>query len=133
MNQINKKAFSLIELIFVIAVLAIISSIAIPKLININKKANISVVKQDINTIISSVQAYYLANGSISKISDAINLNSSLWDITNTQVKYIENSKDCVVIKLNTSDLQLSIDASAGDLCKQLNDDGIKNSTFKFN
>ena len=134
MNKfIYKKAFSLIELIFVIAVLAIISSIAIPKLMNLNSKANISVIKQDINTIISSVQSYYLANEKIDKISDAINLNSKIWNITDKEVKYIENSKDCIKITLTTNDITLNIDSSAGNICNKLANEGILNTIYNFN
>lgn len=132
-NILNKKAFSLIELIFVIAVLAIISSIAIPKLMNLNSKANTSVIKQDINAIISSVQTYYAINNKIDKISDAISLNSQIWDIQNTQVTYKENSKDCIKLKLNTNDITLNIDISAGNICKELGDGGVQNTIYKFN
>ena len=51
MNRV-KKAFSLIELIFVIVVIGIIASVAIPKLTNIKTFASASVVKQDLNTIV---------------------------------------------------------------------------------
>jgi general secretion pathway protein G len=128
-----QKAFSLIELIFIIAVLAIISSVAIPKLMGINSKANISVIKQDINTIISSVQSYYLIHNKIDKISDATNLNSALWDISDTQLLYKTNAKVCVKIVLSATNIVLNIDQSAGDICTQLYSDGIVNTTYNFN
>jgi len=128
-----KKAFSLIELIFVIAIIAIISSIAIPKLMNVNTSASVSSIKQDVNTIISSVQSYYLVNGSIAKISDAINLNKSVWDITNTVVKYKELANTCITITLSNTNIALSIDPSAGSICTKLSNEGIENTTYNFN
>ena len=131
MNKINnfKKAFSLIELIFIIAIIAIISSIAIPKLSNINSKATVSSIKQDINTIITSSKSYYLVNGSITKIADAVNLDSSIWNIEDTQLKY----KTCLKIVLKDNQLTLSIDASVSDMCKNLSDNGIQNTTYTLN
>jgi len=124
-----KKAFSLIELIFIIAVLAVISSIAIPKFMEINSKAKVSSLKQDISTIISSTQSYYLVNNKIDKISDAVNLNSSVWNITDTQIKY----ENCITINLNTSDIRLVIDSNASTLCNELANEGISNETYNFN
>ena len=100
-----KKAFSLIELIFVIAIIAIISSIAIPKLMNVNTSASVSSIKQDVNTIISSVQSYYLVNGSIAKISDAINLNKqSIKEENKTNVLFLVDSTwGCASSILNRS------------------------------
>jgi general secretion pathway protein G len=132
MNQNYKKAFSLIELIFIIAILAIISSLAIPKLMNINSKAQVSVVKQDINTIISSVQSYYLIHNKIDKISDACNLNATTWEISDKELKYLSSAKKCVVISLNTNDISVTIDASVDEVCKQLNEEGISNKTYTF-
>ena len=129
MNTKLKKAFSLIELIFIIAVIAIISSIAIPKLTNLNNKATVSSIKQDINTIITSVNSYYLVNGSITKISDTVNLDSSIWTISDNELKY----KSCITITLNSSNLVLNIDKTSSDICKKLNDNGVKNTTYSLN
>ena len=128
-----KKAFSLIELIFVIAIIAVISSIAIPKLMNVNTSASVSSVKQDINSIISSVQSYYLINGNITKISDAINLNKSVWDITDTIVKYKDGTNTCITITLSNTNIVININATAGNICTKLSDEGIENTTYNFN
>ena len=124
-----KKAFSLIELIFIIAVIAIISSIAIPKLSNINNKATLSSIKQDINTIITSVKSYSLVNGDISKLSDTINLDNSVWTISDMEVKY----KSCIKITLSSTQLILNIDKSSSDICQKLSDNGIQSTTYSLN
>ena len=96
----SKKAFSIIELIFMIVVIGIIASVALPKLMNTKNSAVVSSLKQDISTITSSVQSYYLVNNKIDKLSDAVTLNSSLWDISDTQSKYLDNGKLCVTISI---------------------------------
>ena len=82
-----KKAFTLLELIFVIVVLGILASVAIPKLMTTTNSAKVSSLKQDIRTVTSSVQSYYITNGSMAKISDAVMLNSSLWTINDKKKK----------------------------------------------
>jgi len=42
-----KQSFSLIELIFILVVMGIIASVAIPKLINTKNNATVSSIKQD--------------------------------------------------------------------------------------
>jgi general secretion pathway protein G len=128
----DKKAFSLIELIFIIIVMAVIASVAVPKLFDIKSKSEISTIKQDISTTISSIQNYYLVNGKIDKISDAVALNSSVWDIADTTVKYKENSKDCVDMTLSSNSLVLTIDKTAGPKCLELYNDGIVSTTYNL-
>jgi len=53
-----KKSFSLLELIFAIVIIAIIASVAIPKLTNNLSKANIVKLKSDINAIRSGLNEY---------------------------------------------------------------------------
>ena len=124
-----KKSFSLIELIFIIAIIAIISSIAIPKLSSLNTKATVSSIKQDINTIISSSKSYYLINNKLDKINDAINLDSSVWTISDTQLKY----KECLTITLNNLQLNLSISPASSDICKNLHENGVLNTSYSLN
>jgi len=58
LKLLNNKAFSLIELIFVILIIAIISSIAIPKLLNTTSKANIIKCKNDLSIIQNALNNY---------------------------------------------------------------------------
>ena len=127
-----KKAFSLIELIFIIALIAIIASIAIPKFINITTKASVSSIKQDINTIVTSCKSYYLINTELNKISDAVSLDSSVWDINDAKVVYKDGSNECIDIILNNNQLELSIKNTAGKTCNELFTHGIKNIIYSL-
>jgi len=133
MNKKLKKAFSLIELIFIIALIAIIASIAISKLTNITSKASVSSIKQDINTIITSCKSYSLINNKLTKISDAVNLDSNVWQISDTKVIYKDGSNDCIDIMLNNNKLELSIKNDAGNICNELKLSGVNNIIYSLN
>lgn len=127
------KAFSLIELIFAIVVIAVIASVAIPKLMGINSKAKTSTVSGDISTIISSIQSYYMVNKRIDKISDGVTINPSVWDISDKEIIYKENDKDCVKITVTDDTISLVIDETTGAVCEELFKNGIRNEVFDLN
>ena len=126
------KAFSLIELIFAIVVIAIIASVAIPKLMGINSKAKTSTISGDISTIISSLQSYYMVHKKIDKISDSVTLNSSVWDIADKEVIFKENGKNCIKITVEDNNINLAVDETTGNICNELYTNGIKSDTFEL-
>ena len=60
-----KKGFTMIELIFVIVILGILASVAIPRLAATREDAEISAAVANIRTLISDVSAYYTVKGEI--------------------------------------------------------------------
>ncbi len=118
------------ELIFMIVVMGIIASVALPKLMGTKTNAVVSSLKQDISTVTTSIQSYYLVNNKIDKISDAVNLNSSTWNITDKELKYLDGSELCVTIKVELNKLDLIVNESAGEVCKKLVDSGIVTTTY---
>lgn len=54
----NKKGFTLIELVVVIAILGILAGIALPRLTNIQKKASINADVSVATTIVNSAKLY---------------------------------------------------------------------------
>ena len=58
-----KKAFTMIELIFVIVILGILASVAIPRLAATREDAEISAAVSNIRTLVSDATAYYTAKG----------------------------------------------------------------------
>ena len=59
-----KKGFTMIELIFVIVILGILASVAIPRLAATREDAEISAALSNLRTLVSDANAYYLAKGS---------------------------------------------------------------------
>ena len=126
-----KKSFSLIELIFVISVLGIIAAIAVPKLINTKNNASAATIKQDITTITTSIQSYYILNNKIEKISDAVNINPNTWSITDQKIEYKVNGTTCVTIEITTSNkLTVAIVANSSDICQKIYDSGIRDISY---
>lgn len=59
-----KKGFTMIELIFVIVILGILASVAIPRLASTREDAEISAAIANLRTLQSDVSAYYVVKGS---------------------------------------------------------------------
>ena len=74
-----KKGFTMIELIFVIVILGILASVAIPRLAATREDAEITTGIANIRTLLSDITVFYVAKG---------NFNGTKWrDITNVPLK----------------------------------------------
>ena len=67
-----KAGFTLIELVVIIAVLAVLAGIAIPRFVNANMAARGSKILADMNACESAVNIYYTKNGHFPANSEAI-------------------------------------------------------------
>jgi len=104
----NKKGFTLIELIVVIAILGILAAIAIPRFSGVRDTAAIGAAEADGRTILSAVGIYYAEHGAYP--ADAANLsdyieNTGLTDRTTittpaTEITY-ENAEGTVEVTIN--------------------------------
>ncbi|MCI6177320.1 MAG: type II secretion system GspH family protein [Campylobacter sp.] len=103
-----KKGFTMIELIFVIVILGILASVAIPRLAATREDAEISAAVANLRTLVSDVTAYYTAKGSFkssgstdAKWSEITNvpLGSATNGVT-TETKLKAGGKDCIGVKL---------------------------------
>ena len=75
-----KKGFTMIELIFVIVILGILASVAVPRLAGTKADAEESAAVANLRTLISDANTYYVAKG---EIPDA-----TTWsEITNVPLK----------------------------------------------
>ena len=130
-----KKGFSLIELIFVIAVLGILAAIAVPKLLDSRTSAIVTTVKQDISTITNSIQSYYMLNNGITNITDSVNINESTWNVENKSVTFSSDSVDCVTIKVIGTQLVVDIvesEVDSNSICRKIYDAGIRDVTYEL-
>ncbi|MDY5384258.1 MAG: type II secretion system protein [Campylobacter sp.] len=74
-----KKGFTMIELIFVIVILGILASVAIPRLAATREDAEISATVANLRTLLSDISAYYTVKGEF-----GTGTNAAKWkDITN--------------------------------------------------
>jgi len=126
-----KQGFSIIELIFVIAVLGIIAAVAVPKLMDTRSSAIVSTIKQDISTITTSVQSYYMMNNKIDNISDSVNINESTWTVSSKKVEFKIEDTICISISLNDNKLSVDInDNSDSTVCKKLYESGVRDVSY---
>ncbi|MDY5115940.1 MAG: type II secretion system protein [Campylobacter sp.] len=104
-----KKGFTMIELIFVIVILGILASVAIPRLAATREDAEISATVANLRTLVSDATVYYTAKGSFNtngstkaKWSDITNvpLEGATNTVTNTGAKLKAGGKDCIAVQL---------------------------------
>ena len=74
-----KKGFTMIELIFVIVILGILASVAIPRLAATRTDAEIATTVSNIRTLISDLSSYYVVKGEFG--------NAKWGDVTNVPVR----------------------------------------------
>ena len=108
-----KKGFTMIELIFVIVILGILASVAIPRLAATREDAEISAAVANLRTLLSDVSAYYAVKGSFGTNSAARNSTIKWNEITNVPLKPKNDSQgvfgdgilkvgdqDCILVAL---------------------------------
>ena len=125
-----KKAFSLLELIFVIAVLGIIAAVAVPKLMDSRSSAIVTTIKQDVTTITTAIQSHYMLNNKIDNISDAVNINEKTWDVSSQKIEYKIDETLCINIKIESNKLKVDISENNDGLCKKIYDAGVRDISY---
>lgn len=78
----NKKGFTLIELIVVIAILGILASVLVPQLSGFTEKARMAQVLTDAAAIATVADALYIENGTIPTQNEVKNMAGVNGDLT---------------------------------------------------
>ena len=125
-----RKGFTMIELIFVIVILGVLASVAIPRLAATRDDAEVAKAATNLTTAVSDITAYYTAKGSFatSVLNDFTKITNALTKDGKLKVK---GKTTCVEVKLptatagntaNASDkVELDLKFTLGDpVCKQL-------------
>ena len=126
-----RKGFTMIELIFVIVILGVLASVAIPRLAATRDDAEVAKAATNLTTAVSDITAYYTAKGNFSS-----NMSQKFNEITNALTKdgklNVKGSTTCVEVKLPTAtagntanasdkvELTLNFKPSADAVCQQL-------------
>jgi general secretion pathway protein G len=77
-----KKAFTMIELIFVIVIIGILAAIAIPKLATSRDDARASKELNNLSIYINDITTYYMATGNVSANHTNVKLKCFLPDVS---------------------------------------------------
>lgn len=114
MKNLKKKGFTIVELVIVIAVIAVLAAVLIPTFVNLTRKANISadtVLAKNLNTAAISADAKNF-DEAIEAVRDAgylvVNLNTKakdcyfVWDEENDQFLLVDFSENLKVIYSNS-------------------------------
>ena len=125
-----RKGFTMIELIFVIVILGVLASVAIPRLAATRDDAEVAKAATNLTTAVSDITAYYTAKGSFtsSQKNDFTKITNALTKDGKLNVK---GSKTCVEVTLPTTpttganasskvELTLNFKPSADAVCQQL-------------
>ena len=88
-----KKGFTMIELIFVIVILGILASVAIPRLASTRTDAEVSALAGNIRTLISDLSSYYVVKGEFG--------NAKWGDVTNVPIRLAEkkSAQDTIIVR----------------------------------
>ena len=96
----------MIELIFVIVILGILASVAIPRLAATREDAEISATVANLRTLVSDATAYYTAKGDFTSVNwnqiTNVPLTSATGTATTTYLK--AGNKDCIGVQLVNKD-----------------------------
>lgn len=127
-----KNAFSLIELVFVIAVIGILAAIAIPKLTATRTDALYAAINSDIQAVISSIQVAALTQDISTQNPDGAfimrtaGLSASRWIAQGNGIRLgkngtLDTANNCVMIDISTQILNVQIQPlQNSSLCQKL-------------
>ena len=110
-----RKGFTMIELIFVIVILGVLASVAIPRLAATRDDAELSKAATNITIAVSDMAAYYTAQGTfdtadLSKMTNALNVGT-----TKTQGTIDVGKKTCATITVDNDNGLIKIAKSNTD------------------
>lgn len=107
----NMKAFTMIELIFVIVILGILAAVAIPRLAATRDDADIVKVATNISTLVQDVGGYYISKATFS---------SDIKKMTNVQNPIVVRNEKCAELIYKDTNETVLIIYKGGQICSQV-------------
>ena len=126
----NRHAFTMIELIFVIVILGILAAVAIPKLAATRDDAKTAKAAMDIASAVNDIGAYYTSQGSFNyditlmsnvALTQEGSSNGAISATESEVWNYLVNNENCVDINV-TGDGNVSVidGASTAKVCQYI-------------
>jgi len=122
-----KKAFTIIEVVFVIVILGILIAVALPKLSATRNDAQVSLIAQNIATAAAEISSYAATKGDTDKnflvMSNAIQRlqDSGNAVLEDNKATVVIEGKNCLEIEVKrtatNNDLYINFLASNNDMC----------------
>jgi len=106
----NRKGFTLIELIVVLAVLAIIMAIAVPRFLGVQEQAKIDSDESTINLIKKAGELYYVSEGDEEFTAQDLINEGYLEDFNFQSTSYAGISPSAVDIDINDEVATVDVD-----------------------
>ena len=128
-----KKGFTMIELIFVIVILGILASVAIPRLAGTRTDAEVATTVANLRTLLSDASGYYVAHGNFNGVNWKDLTNVPLENAATTLATATANLKvgavNCITVQAVAKNTTTKAPAhikftklttTAGDVCSQV-------------
>lgn len=87
-----KKAFTLIELLIVVAIIAILAAIAVPNFLEAQTRAKVSRAKADMRTIATALESYAIDNNRYPFDLDGRGWPWYITDVVSTPIAYVNGA-----------------------------------------
>ena len=111
-----KKGFTMIELIFVIVILGILASVAIPRLAGTRTDAEIATTVANLRILLSDLNSYYVVKGEFAEGADGVK-----WsEITNVYLEQAVNGNGYLMVG-GVRCIEVSINNKTGVLPARIN------------
>ena len=125
-----KKAFTMIELVFVIVILGILAAVAVPKLAATRDDAKVSKIAQNIATAAAEISTYAMSKGATDEnflvMSNAMQTMKEHGNATigTNEAMILADGSNCIKIEIIKSatndDLVMTFETSTNDICDGL-------------
>jgi type IV pilus assembly protein PilA len=119
----NKKGFTLIELMIVVAIVGILAAIAIPAYIDYTIRARVTEITAGFDGLATALSEYHASNGFFPVVGSSGMPLNNLTAISNTYGDYVQsfNSRDLTVFTVTINHIGSAVDTY--DLDMNLNYD----------